>query len=156
MSKLSWFSRGYNISFSNCPFCGSVDVDFNGDEFNCPDCGAVVRFRLPENLERPICDGPSDSEKYIRLWNERKGEEITVNDIYAIAKATVDDPYSFHRRDTLREVWKYINDSADFGKFYCEIPVEFIEDPDYFKEKGFVLEKRGHNWFISWARDSEE
>ena len=136
MSKIRYFSWGSYEYFEHCPFCGSVAVDFDRKTFRCPDCGAVVAFELPER--EAICDGPSDSDRIVRLRNCRKGADITADDLCVMAqKTTRDDMVNYH--DYVKEqVWSYIYKSATLGKFSCEIPKRYVR-VEYYRKLKFDL-----------------
>lgn len=149
MSKIRYFSWGKYKYFNHCPFCGSVEVDFNSKTFSCPECGAVVTFELPKR--KPVFDGATDEEIMINLWNNREGYEDTADDMCIKAQ-----------RASKEELWKRVIDdkvmdlisaSADLGKYECEVPIEFIDNPEEYKEKRFGIEKKDSSYIISWRKD---
>lgn len=151
MSKIRYFSNGKYVYFEHCPFCGSVEVDFDRETFHCPDCGAVVSFDLPER--ESYCDGPSESDLIVQLWNNRRIDEITADDLCVTAQKAKKEMLVTYQRYVKEQVWSYITQSATLGKFECEISARYIDDPDSYREMKFDVEKKDNNYIISWNKD---
>lgn len=155
MSKVRCFTgRGYYKYFEHCPFCGSVKVDFDHESFHCPDCGAVVTFDLPE-MDYPICDGETDSEKLISRWNRRVGEEITADDLCVMAQKTEREDLVNYQDYIAGQVWGYIVKSAMIGKFSCEVPAKYVKNAEKLRKKKLDVEKKGDIYIVSWRKDIE-
>ena len=153
MSKIRYpSSRGHYEYFEHCPFCGSVEVDFDGKEFNCPDCGAVVSFKLPDP-DYHVCDGSSDSEEILWKWNTRSEGEMTADDLCVMAQKADRETLVVYRSEIKEEVWPYILSSAKLGKFECEIPVKYVDDLEYYTKRKFDVSRNGSNYVISWKKD---
>ena len=150
MSKIRYFKWGGYEYFEHCPFCGSVAVDFDKETFRCPDCGAVVTFDLPER--ESICDGPSDADKMVRLWNNRKGEDITADDLCVIAQKAEKELIYSYQSYIQGEVWSYVVKSATIGKYECEIP-KALASPDFYREKKFDVTEKENSFIVSWKKD---
>lgn len=153
MSKIRFYNfHGYSY-IEHCPFCGNVEVDFDGKEFKCPECGAVVTFNINNDSRGLICDGPSESDEILSLWSNRKGDEPSADDLCLTAQKAVKDMYVNYHEMIMDDVWGYIEMSARLGKYECEIPVKYLENPESYEERKFKVEKKGDNYIVSWRRN---
>ena len=149
--KIRYFNNGSYEYFEHCPFCGSVAVDFDRKRFHCPDCGAVVTFDLPDR--KSIDDGPTDADRMIQLWNNRIGRETTADDICVIAQKADNEIMEWYQEHIMSQVWSYIVDSATLGKFECEVPERYIDNPDSYRKLKFDVRQNGDVYIISWGKD---
>jgi hypothetical protein len=136
--------------FKHCPFCGSVEVDFDMKTFRCPGCGAVVTFELPRRQIDYADDRFTDTDRIAELWNRREGNSVTADDLCVKAQRVYRDQSVVYQDYIRKKVWRYIYDSAELGKPNCEIPAKLIPHPEEYKEKNFSIKREGLNYQISW------
>ena len=150
MSKIRYFNMGREEYFEHCPFCGSVEVDFDQTTFRCPNCGAIVTFELPRREADYADDRNTDTDRIAELWNRRGGDSITADDLCVKAQRANRDQSVIYQDYIRKKVWKYICDSAELGMSSCEIPAKLIPHPEEYKKKKFSIKRDCLNYLISW------